>query len=412
MIKIIDTSNETTSRLGELRNQGVECIIRYISTNTSDSKVVKPAEARAIAAAGLKLALVFEVWGGVNNFAHDDIDGASGTSHGNFARDWAANVGAPDNTIIWFAIDTDCTTGQYAQRVRPYFQAARAALGGKYRIGVYGCGYVCTQAIAEGLVDATWLTQSMGFNGSRAFRDSGRWTLLQGPETTLEGLSIDTNDANGNDYGAFVPFQAPVTTPVPVPIPTPITPIPAPVPIPALPPIDWVRVEQDIARLGQIAAAFSSVGGWVGRVPTTGLPPQVVQADQQIVRLGEIAGKLSQYAEVLSGQATAEQVLAEKPQLSPIDKMLGGEALVGVKTPLAIAGYALMWILQTLGVMGTATGDTATTTGTVLTVLVSAFGALGVTAKFDRAFEALSTIAGLLQKLPALVPPAAPVGGK
>jgi hypothetical protein len=416
MIKIIDTNNETTSRLGELRNQGVECIIRYVSTNTSGSKVVKPAEARAIAAAGLKLALVFEVWGGVNNFAHDDIDGHSGTSHGSFARDWAANVGAPNNAIIWFAIDTDCTAGQYAQRVRPYFQAARVALQGKYRIGVYGCGYVCTQAIADGLVDATWLTQSMGFNGSHAYRDSGRWTLLQGPETTLEGLSIDTNEANGNDYGAFVPFQAlttPVPTPIPVPIPTPITPIPTPVPIPALPQIDWVRLEQDIARLGQIAAAFSSVAGWVGRVPTAGLPPQVVQAEQQIVRLGEIAGRLSQYAEVLSGQATAEQVLAEKPQPSPIDKVLGGEALVGLKTPLAIAGYALMWILQTLGVMGTATGDTATTTGTVLTVLVLAFGALGLTAMFDRAFGALSTIAGLLQKLPALVPSAVtPAGGK
>ena len=82
--------------------------------------------------------------------------------------------------------------------------------------------------------------------------------------------------------------------------------------------------------------------------------------------------------------------------------MLGGEALVGVKTPLAIAGYALMWILQTLGTMGTATGDKATTTGAILTALVSAFGALGVTAKFDRAFGALSTIAGILQKLPAL----------
>ena len=72
-----------------------------------------------------------------------------------------------------------------------------------------------------------------------------------------------------------------------------------------------------------------------------------------------------------------------------------------------------MWILQTLGMMGTATGDTATTTSTVLTVLVLAFGALGVTAMFDRAFGSLSTIAGVLQKLPALVPPAAtPAGGE
>ena len=99
-----------------------------------------------------------------------------------------------------------------------------------------------------------------------------------------------------------------------------------------------------------------------------------------------------------------------KPPLSPIDKMLGGEALVGLKTPLAIAGYALMWILQTLGTMGTATGDKATTTGAILTALVTAFGALGVTAKFDRAFGALSKIAAILQKLPALLPPPVPPG--
>jgi Domain of unknown function (DUF1906) len=390
MIKIIDTNNETTSRLDKLRSQGVECIIRYISTNTAGSKVVKPAEARAIAAAGLKLALVFEVWGGVNNFAHDDIDGDSGQSHGDFARQWAANVGAPDNSIIWFAIDTDCTAGQYAQRVKPYFLAARRALQGKYHIGVYGCGYVCTQAVADGLVDATWLTQSMGFNGSRAFRDSGRWTLLQGPETTLEGLSIDTNDANGDDYGAFVPFQTPA--PVPVPIPVPIPPPP-----PVLPQIDWVR----------------KVAGWIGRLPTTGLPPQAAQAEQEIVRLGRIADTLSQYAAVLSGKATAAEVLAKRPQLSPIDRMLGGEVMVGLKTPLAIAGFALMWILQAFGVMGTAIGYNETTTGTVLTVLVSAFGALGVTAKFDRALQALSTIAALLQKLSAIAPPSAtPTGGK
>jgi hypothetical protein len=94
------------------------------------------------------------------------------------------------------------------------------------------------------------------------------------------------------------------------------------------------------------------------------------------------------------------------PQLSPIDKVLGGQAMVGVKTPLAIGAYGLMWILQAAGVMGTATGTNATTTGSVLTALVSAFGALGVTAKFDRAFQALSSISALLQKLPA--PPAPP----
>ena len=60
--------------------------------------------------------------------------------------------------------------------------------------------------------------------------------------------------------------------------------------------------------------------------------------------------------------------------------------------------------------MGTATGDKATTTGAILTALVTAFGALGVTAKFDRAFGALSKIAAILQKVPALLPPPVPPG--
>jgi hypothetical protein len=119
---------------------------------------------------------------------------------------------------------------------------------------------------------------------------------------------------------------------------------------------------------------------------------------------------LSQYTAAVTGRTSGAASDATKPPLSPIDKVLGGEALVGLKTPLAIAGYALIWILQALGVMGTATGDKATTTGAVITALVLAFGSLGITAMFDRAFGALSRIAGILQKLPAILPPPRPPG--
>ena len=84
--------------------------------------------------------------------------------------------------------------------------------------------------------------------------------------------------------------------------------------------------------------------------------------------------------------------------LSPIDKALGGQALVGLKTPLAILAYAGMWIMQAFGAVGTATGDKATTTGQVLTALIAAFGALGLTAKTDRGVNALSVLAAAAQK--------------
>ena len=103
MTKIIDTNNDTTNVLAQLKGSGVETIIRYISTSTQREKCVKPPEAKAIAAAGLKLGLVFEVWGGSDDFSHGDINSDSGAQHGQFARNWAASVGAPDGTIIVIA---------------------------------------------------------------------------------------------------------------------------------------------------------------------------------------------------------------------------------------------------------------------------------------------------------------------
>jgi hypothetical protein len=173
--------------------------------------------------------------------------------------------------------------------------------------------------------------------------------------------------------------------------------------LPQLPQIDLARIEQDIARLGQIASTFSQFANTVGQIPTTGLPPQAAQIEQSISRLGQIAATLSQFATSLSGLAPAAGAAATAtapPVLSPIDKLLGGQALVGLKTPLAIGAYALMWIMQAAGNVGTATGDKATTTGSVLTALITAFGGLGVTAKFDRAFQAIGTISSVLQKLP------------
>jgi hypothetical protein len=182
----------------------------------------------------------------------------------------------------------------------------------------------------------------------------------------------------------------------------------------SLPQLDLTRIEQDIARLGQIAASFSQFAGKLGTtLPTDGLPPQIQQIEQSITRLGQIAGNLAQVTSSLPlGQVQPDDNVTSAPILSPIDKLFGGQAMVGLKTPIAIFGYVGLWILQALGSVGTATGDTATTTGSVLTALFSGLGAAGVTAKFDRAFQALSLISGALQKLPALSSPVLPPSGK
>lgn len=77
------------------------------------------------------------------------------------------------------------------------------------------------------------------------------------------------------------------------------------------------------------------------------------------------------------------------PTLSVIDQIFGGQALAGKKTLLAVIAYVIVAILQATGVMGTATGDTATPTGQILTTLIGAFAALGGAAKVDRLTQAL-----------------------
>jgi peptidoglycan hydrolase-like protein with peptidoglycan-binding domain len=95
----------------------------------------------------------------------------------------------------------------------------------------------------------------------------------------------------------------------------------------------------------------------------------------------------------LTGKTDATSAAGTPPVMSPIDKVLGGEALQGKKTPLAILGYALLAILQSVDVAGTATGATATPTGQILTTLIGAFGGLGVLSKVDRVVQMMGIIA-------------------
>jgi hypothetical protein len=74
--------------------------------------------------------------------------------------------------------------------------------------------------------------------------------------------------------------------------------------------------------------------------------------------------------------------------LSPIDKIFGGEALVGSKTMLGVFAYAGVAILKAVGVLGVATPP-----GQILSILSIAFTVLGALAKVDRMTQSVGTIA-------------------
>lgn len=209
MTKIIDTNHDVTGRLSSFKALGIESIGRYINpSNPSGEKTVKAPEARAIAAAGMKLFLVCEGWGGSDNFAHHDINAATGKRDAEFCIDYAEKVGAPTGACIYFAIDTDASQSEIKTFVLPYFQAISDAFADSdYRIGAYSSGDVLTAV--DSLVDLTWLSCSLGWSGSRDYLNEKPtpWAIRQHTPQTIAGIDTDPDDANG-DIGDFVPFSA------------------------------------------------------------------------------------------------------------------------------------------------------------------------------------------------------------
>src|ERR1700678_1681115 len=105
---IFDTNDRISAEKARgLKAAGVVTVIRYLACETSDpDKVVTAAEAKAIADAGLRLGLVYEV--GVH---------PSGAEVGRRDGEWASNhapsVGAPSDgsVIIYYAVDYDARHG-------------------------------------------------------------------------------------------------------------------------------------------------------------------------------------------------------------------------------------------------------------------------------------------------------------
>jgi len=206
MTTIIDTNHDTTPHLAALNVSGIKTIIRYLSPiNSRSENCIKVPEAKALAAAGLRLGLVCEGWG---DFAHGGISAGAGERDGAWCTEYAATLGAPAGAAIFYAVDTDASAGQVKRLVLPYFQSIRAkhqAAATQYRVGVYGSGDVLAAVLGAGLADLDWLSCSLGWSGSRAYLANKKPALAQHTPKTLCGIDCDPDDAEG-EFGEFVPF--------------------------------------------------------------------------------------------------------------------------------------------------------------------------------------------------------------
>ena len=254
----IDTNHDTTAKLATLKADGLRTIIRYDDRlNPHGEKQIKPAEAKAIQAAGLRLGIVYEGAGDQIGQFSDAI----GYQDAKYSRAQAAERGQPDGSAVYFAVDFDPNAFQIRHNVLPYFEGVRRAFlepsdHPKLRVGVYGSGLTCQSVLSAGLADLSWISCSMGWSESHVFVAGGRWNLRQHVPQIIAGLDADPNDINPAhpDIGDFVPFgeapDEPQVASAPISPVAASMPAPAPAPTPALPVAPWINLSVIMTEFG------------------------------------------------------------------------------------------------------------------------------------------------------------------
>ncbi len=211
----LSTNRNVSSKAACLKQSGIDFIFRYYSRTTlQPEKRLTLAEAEAINAAGMQLAVVYED-GPTSldyfNNSHGHLDGVN-------AYHYAQSLHQPAGSAIYFAIDYDATFSDIAGGIYDYFRGVdhgmRDASGGEsiYAIGVYGSGAACKFLKSHcAFVKYTWLAESTKWLGSGNYSE---WSVKQitatDPLCNLTKAQYEDCQAQ-DDFGGFVLDHAVVT---------------------------------------------------------------------------------------------------------------------------------------------------------------------------------------------------------
>jgi hypothetical protein len=116
----------------------------------------------------------------------------------------------PCKTTIYFAVDFDIEGDtdkdnegvSKIERIKTYFEIVKNKLGGRYKIGVYGSGYVCS-AIKPSYAQYSWLGHSIGHYGYEEYDDTSKYNIKQAETYSCNGTEVDDDIAVCSDYGQW-----------------------------------------------------------------------------------------------------------------------------------------------------------------------------------------------------------------
>ena len=208
---VLDTNHNCAPRAACLAANNFRTIIRYYSEFTQQpEKRLTAAEAVVLGKAGLRLGVVYQD-GGNQAGAFTQ---SKGFRAGRYAHEYAqATIRQPPDSAIYFSVDFDASRDELKSSIVPFFKGVAEGFvqsGGStpdYQVGVYGSGLVCSTLLNAGLATRAWVSQSMGFTGTKDFLKTKRWHLKQNLPSTVCSLDVDTDDVNpaNSDIGDFAP---------------------------------------------------------------------------------------------------------------------------------------------------------------------------------------------------------------
>ena len=172
---------------------GYRVVCRYLSH--SDWKAIDADERKGLLKAGLDIVLVFE------DGADNACKGAGqGKADGAFAAQQAKKVGAPDNMVIYFAVD--CDTQQF-QAIGEYLDAAAQAAK-PYRVGVYGSYDVCQHALQNKHAVKAW--QTAAWSSGRILPQAAIYQ--HAGSVTVDGVECDVDEVRHKHHGGWLNVTA------------------------------------------------------------------------------------------------------------------------------------------------------------------------------------------------------------
>ncbi|MDF2934954.1 MAG: hypothetical protein K0Q90_327 [Paenibacillaceae bacterium] len=190
MAKGFDTATRITADKARLfAAQGFVFAGRYLDNPTS-WKALSATETREISEAGLYIVSLYE------RTANRSREGAAaGQTDGRQALAHAKQVGQPEGSAIYTAVDYDAQPMDY-DRIEAYMRAFDAEIEG-YELGIYGSYAVCKGMYERGITQK--LMQTYAWSRGQVFPQNSIYQYEN--DISVNGIGIDRCESNGDAGG-------------------------------------------------------------------------------------------------------------------------------------------------------------------------------------------------------------------